>query len=58
MSDLILKIIALELESINLKKKLIKKYSGNDDAVSQIIAKEARCSIRQSQESIQFFSKL
>jgi len=58
MNDLVMQIIKLELESIKLKRLLIQEYSGEDSAVSQIIVQDSRAAIRQSQESIQFFSKL
>lgn len=58
MNDLVLHIIKLEIESIKFKKLLIEKYSGLDDPISQIITKDARASIKQSQESIQVFSQL
>jgi len=58
MTTLISEIIKLELESIKLKKLLIEKYSGKDDAVSQIIVKDSRSAIIQSQQSIQTFCNL
>ena len=57
MKEKILTCIQLEMDSINLKKLLINKYSGFDDAVSQIITKDSRAAIKQSQEMIQMFSK-
>lgn len=57
MNPLINKIILLELQSIKNKKLLIQKYAGSDDTVSQIIVKDSRAAIKQSQESIQYFSK-
>ena len=58
MNPLISEIILLELQSIKNKKLLIQKYAGSDDAVSQIIVKDSRAAIKQSQESIQYFSTL
>jgi len=57
MNPLINEIILLELQSIKNKKLLIQKYAGSDDTVSQIIVKDSRSAIKQSQESIQYFSK-
>jgi hypothetical protein len=58
MDALILEIIEAELLSMKLKKLLIEKYSGYDDAVSQIIAADSRAAIRQIQEEMLIFSRL
>lgn len=56
MTALALEIVKLEFEALKLKKMLIEKYSGFDDAVSQIIVNESRIAINQIQESIKYFS--
>jgi len=53
---MILEIIKLELQSMKNKKALIDKYGGYDDMVSKIIVKDSRAAIKQSQESIKYFS--
>jgi len=58
MTDLTLQIINLCIESTRLKKQLIKKYSGSNDAVSRIIVKDSHAAIRQTQEEIKFFVQL
>jgi hypothetical protein len=58
MYALTLEIIEAVLLSMKLKKLLIEKYSGYDDAVSQIIAADSRAAIRQNQEEILIFSRL
>ena len=55
---MIMEIIKLELLSVKYKKALIDKYSGFDDQVSKIIVMDSRAAIRQSQESIKYFSTL
>lgn len=58
MTEQVKQIIALELESLRLKKLLIEKYSKFDDPVSKIITQDSRAAIRQTQDSINFFAKL
>lgn len=61
MTELKMQIIRLELESIKLQKLLIEKFSKFTSditwEVDQIISHEARGSIKQSQEALQYFSQ-
>lgn len=58
MYSLIREIIDQIILSTKLKKLLIEKYSGYDDAVSQIIVNDSRAAIRQNMEEIKVFSML
>jgi len=58
MTDLIHRIIKLELESIEINKQLILYYTGKSSSIARIICANSQDSINNSKESIEFFSKL
>jgi len=58
MTDLIQRIIKLELESIEINQELIRYYTGKSSSMARIIVQNSQEAINNAKESIEFFSKM
>jgi len=58
MTDLIQRMIKLELESIEINQELIRYYIGKSSSMARIIVQNSQEAINNAKESIEFFSKM
>jgi DNA-binding protein YbaB len=58
MTDLIQRIIKLELESIEINQELIARFKEDTSELAQLVVNNSEDAINNAKETIQFFSKM
>lgn len=58
MTDLIQRIIKLELESIEINQELIERFKEDTSELAQLVVNNSEDAINNAKETIQFFSKM
>ena len=58
MTDLIQRIIKLELEAIEINQELIARFKEDTSELAQLVVNNSEDAINNAKETIQFFSKM